>query len=60
MQFVIIDSNDEVKGDVHKTLDEAVAEATKLVTDDPDTMVSVAQIVKTVTSTVEIDVEDVK
>lgn len=59
-KFVILDDGGAVSEDSYASIDDAVKAAKEKVTEDPDTAVEVAQVIKTVTSSLEVTVEDVK
>lgn len=59
-QFAIIESDGTVEEGRFDNLDKAVGEATKMVKEDPETVVEVAQILKQISATIEVNVEDVK
>jgi len=58
-KFAIVDVDGTMEDERYDTLDSAIAEATKDVSDNADTEVEIVQIIKRVSSTLVVDVKDV-
>lgn len=58
-QFAVLDNDGQASEERFDTMDKAIAKAKEMVTEEPDSEVDVIQFVKTVSSTLQVDVQDV-